>query len=96
MAVTQRIGYRNTQWYFWAIVVAGVAIAWFGDLRIGAIIATALVVNMMAAAGAGLLVPLTLKRLNIDPALSGAVILTTVTDVIGFLCFLGLATIFLL
>ena len=80
----------------WAVVVGIVAAAWFGSPNIGAVIAAALVINMLAAAGSGLLVPLALKRMNIDPALSGAVILTTVTDVVGFMSFLGLATLFLL
>jgi magnesium transporter len=52
--------------------------------------------NLLFAASAGVLVPLTLKRMNLDPALAGGVILTTVTDVMGFLAFLGLATIILL
>jgi magnesium transporter len=80
----------------WAVVVAAVAYLWFGDLGISAVIATAMVVNMLAAALAGITVPLTLKRMGIDPALSGTVVLTTVTDVIGFLSFLGLASLFLL
>lgn len=80
----------------WALVVAAVASLWFRDLRLGAVIAAALVINMLAAAVAGLLVPLALDRMRFDPALSGSVILTTVTDVIGFMSFLGLATLFLL
>ena len=76
----------------WAMVVALVAIAWFGDIKIGGIIAAALVINLMAAALAGTLLPLILKAHNIDPALAGGVILTTVTDVVGFMSFLGLAT----
>ena len=80
----------------WALVVAAVASLWFHDLRLGAVIAAAVVINMLAAAIAGLLVPLALERMRFDPALSGSVILTTVTDVIGFISFLGLATIFLL
>ena len=52
--------------------------------------------NLLAAAGAGIAVPLVLDRLGVDPALSGAVVLTTVTDVVGFMSFLGLATIFLI
>ncbi|MFD2190470.1 magnesium transporter [Pistricoccus aurantiacus] len=80
----------------WALVVAVVAYLWFGDSRIGAIIAAALVINIVAAGIAGILIPLLLKRMGIDPALSGSVVLTTVTDVVGFMAFLGLATIFLL
>ncbi|GEN24438.1 magnesium transporter [Halomonas cupida] len=80
----------------WALVVAAIAVLWFQSLAIGAIIAAALVINMIAAGMCGIVIPLILKRMNIDPALSGSVILTTVTDVVGFMSFLGLATIFLL
>ena len=59
-------------------------------------IAAAIVINLIAAAVSGIAIPLILQRINIDPALSGAVILTTVTDVVGFMSFLGLATYFLL
>ncbi|MBS3804587.1 MAG: magnesium transporter [Oleiphilaceae bacterium] len=78
----------------WALVVAGAATAWFGDPMIGVIIAAALIINLIAAALVGTVLPMFLKSRNIDPALAGGVILTTVTDVIGFLAFLGLATIF--
>jgi magnesium transporter len=77
---------------FWALVVATAAAAWFQDLMIGAIIAAALVINLVAAAFVGTMLPLFLKSRNIDPALAGSVILTTVTDVVGFMAFLGLAT----
>ena len=80
----------------WALVVAMLAVVWFGSVPIGAIIAAALVINMLAAGVCGIVIPLFLKRINIDPALSSSVILTTVTDVVGFMSFLGLATIFLL
>lgn len=80
----------------WALVVGVVAWGWFGSWGIGAVIAAAMVLNLVAATASGVIVPLTLKRLGIDPALSGAVVLTTVTDVVGFLSFLGLATLFLL
>ncbi len=80
----------------WAVLVAGVAWVWFSSAGIAAVIAAAMVLNLLAAALSGIAVPLVLQRLGIDPALSGAVILTTVTDVVGFLSFLGLATLFLL
>ncbi|MFK8016479.1 MAG: magnesium transporter [Gammaproteobacteria bacterium] len=80
----------------WALVIAAVTGAWFRDWRISAVIAAAMVVNMMFAAVAGVAIPLILRRLNIDPALAGSVVLTTVTDVIGFATFLGLGTLFLL
>ena len=80
----------------WAVVVAVVAYLWFRDPGISAVIAVAMVLNLLAAALSGISIPLILKRMGIDPALSGAVILTTVTDVIGFLSFLGLASLFLI
>jgi magnesium transporter len=80
----------------WAVVVALIAWLWFHDTRIALVIGVAISINLLAAAFAGALLPLLLERLGIDPALAGGVILTTVTDVVGFLAFLGLATIFLL
>ena len=80
----------------WALVVAAIAWAWFGSVDIAAIIAAAITINLLAASFSGALLPLLLQRLGIDPALAGGVILTTVTDVVGFLAFLGLATLFLL
>jgi magnesium transporter len=78
----------------WALVVAVAAALWFGDGILGLIIAAAIVINLVTAGLTGALLPMALKRLNIDPALAGGVILTTVTDVVGFLSFLGLATLF--
>lgn len=80
----------------WAAVVAGVAILWFDDLILGFIIGTAIVINLLVAVLAGAALPLALKWMKIDPALAGSVLLTTVTDVIGFMAFLGLATVFYL
>jgi magnesium transporter len=80
----------------WALVVGAVAAAWFRQIPLGAVIAGAMMINLLAAALAGVLVPLTLRRMNVDPALAGGVVLTTFTDVIGFLSFLGLATLVLL
>ncbi len=80
----------------WAVVVGAVAMLWFDDFAIGAIIAVAMVVNLVAAAFAGATIPLLMQRLGIDPALSASVVLTTVTDVVGFAVFLGLATVVLL
>nr|MBS0021806.1 magnesium transporter [Gammaproteobacteria bacterium] len=80
----------------WALVVGFAATLWFKDPLIGQIIAAALVINLLVGVITGLMVPLLLHRLGIDPAVSGAVILTTVTDVVGFMSFLGLATVFLL
>jgi magnesium transporter len=80
----------------WALVVAALAIVWFGSWEIGGIIAAAILLNLLCAALAGVAIPLLLRRLGIDPALAGSVILTTVTDVVGFFAFLGLATLLLL
>jgi magnesium transporter len=80
----------------WAIVVGVIAGLWFRDHALGLVIGAAMTINLVAAALAGVLVPLTLKRMNVDPALAGGVVLTTVTDVVGFLSFLGLATLILL
>jgi magnesium transporter len=80
----------------WAIVVGSLAALWFGDLRIGLVIAAAMAINLLVAALAGVAIPLLLRRMAIDPALAGGVVLTTVTDVIGFFAFLGLGTLLLL
>jgi len=80
----------------WAAVIAAVAGMWFDSLAIALIIAAAIAINLLAAALSGVVVPVVLRRLGVDPALAGGVVLTTVTDVIGFLSFLGLGTIFLL
>lgn len=78
----------------WAIVVGIAAALWFNDSTLGLIIATAIVINLVTAGLAGALLPMVLQRLKIDPALAGGVVLTTVTDVVGFLAFLGLASVF--
>tara|TARA_R110000764_G_scaffold8152_8_gene27927 strand:- start:59868 stop:61496 length:1629 start_codon:yes stop_codon:yes gene_type:complete len=88
------IGFLNG--LVWAAVVAALAYVWFGSWQIGAIIGAAILLNLLCAASSGLLIPLLLRRFGIDPALAGSVILTTITDVVGFLSFLGLATLFLL
>ena len=80
----------------WALVVAAATYLWFGDWRIGGVIGAAMIINLSIAALAGFTIPLTLKRMNIDPALAGGVVLTTVTDVIGYAAFLGLGAALLL
>ncbi len=77
---------------FWSLVVGFAAFLWFGDFTLGYVIALAIIVNLIVAAVVGTLLPGYLKSLQIDPALAGGVILTTVTDVVGFFCFLGIAT----
>jgi magnesium transporter len=76
-------------------VVSCVAGFWFGDAGLGAVIGFAMVLNLLTAGLAGAAIPLLLQKINIDPALAGGVVLTTVTDIVGFVAFLGLATMFL-
>lgn len=78
----------------WALIMGCVAALWFQDPLIAVIIASAMVINLIAAAIAGAALPVILKACRIDPALAGSVALTTITDVVGFLSFLGLATLF--
>jgi magnesium transporter len=80
----------------WATVVAVISALWFNNVNIGLIIGAALIINLVCAAISGLSIPFVLQRLNIDPAHAGTVLLTTITDVVGFMVFLGLGTIFLL
>ena len=100
-----QIGESNTRWLIfkelsvgilngmmWAIVIATLVGLWKQDVQLGLIIAFAMMVNLTVAGLAGVGIPLILKRYNIDPALAGGVILTTVTDVVGLIAFLGLAT----
>ncbi len=79
----------------WASVVGAIAVIWFDTWMIASILAAAMAINLLAAAAVGVLVPLALRKLEIDPALSAGVILTTFTDVIGFATLLGLGAIFL-
>ena len=79
----------------WSCVVATIVIFWFDDSLLGLVIGVSMIINFIIAALAGASIPLVLKHFGIDPAIAGVVILTTVTDVVGFITFLGLATIFL-
>ena len=79
-----------------SIVIAAIAMLWYGDIPLGLVMAAAILLNLLAGALAGALVPVVLKRMSIDPALAGGVVLTTVTDVIGIMAFIGLATFLLL
>ena len=79
----------------WALVVASFSIIWFENFNIGAVIGFALIVNLVAGAFAGAVIPALLRQFGIDPAIAGGVILTTFTDVIGIIAFLGLATLVL-
>lgn len=104
-----QIGGSNRWWLFnkelwvgaingviWAIIMAIIAQLWFHDAKISLVIGLAIAINMTAANTSGIAIPLMLKRMNIDPALSASVILTTVTDIVGFMSFLGLASLLIL
>ncbi len=75
-----------------AVLAAAITWVWFADLALAGVIAAAMMINLIAAAAAGILVPLGLSRTGVDPAVSSPVFVTTVTDVVGFVSFLGLAT----
>ena len=105
----EQINSSNLQWLFkrelavsilngfvLSILVGLVTFFWFGEIVLALLISFALVINLISAVIAGVFVPLILRSLNQDPAIAGSVVVTTVTDVIGFLSFLGLATIFLI
>ena len=106
---TGQVGIANTRWLLskellvglfngilWALVVAGIVFWWFGDYQIGIIIGAALIINLLAAALVGVIIPFVLRKLGVDPAIAGGVLLTTITDVTGVVAFLGMATLFLL
>jgi len=105
----EQINSSNLQWLFkrelavsilngfvLSILVGLVTFFWFNEVLLALLISLALVINLISAVIAGVFVPLILRSLNQDPAIAGSVVVTTVTDVIGFLSFLGLATIFLI
>lgn len=96
IVLRREIGIAVLNGLLWSVVIALLAVLWFGDWGIGAVLGVAILLNLLCAALAGWGLPLLLQRMGIDPALAGSVILTTVTDVVGFFAFLGLATIFLL
>ena len=79
-----------------AVVMGGVGVLWFGSPALGAVIAAAMVINLLVAGLAGILIPVLLDRFKIDPALASGAFVTSVTDVVGFFAFLGLAATFLL
>ena len=75
-----------------SIIIAAIAYLWYGNAGLGLVMAFAIITNLVAGALAGALIPVVLKRMSIDPALAGGVVLTTVTDVIGILAFIGVAS----
>lgn len=86
------VGFLNGM--MWGIAVAIAAALWFDDIMLGYIIGSAMIINLVVAVFSGSVLPSLLKSINIDPALAGGVLLTTITDVVGYLSFLGLATLF--
>ncbi len=78
-----------------AVVMGAIAWVWFSDWMLGAVIAMAMVINLLAAGFFGAVIPLVLKKIGADPAVGSSVVLTTVTDVVGFFAFLGLAKLLL-
>jgi magnesium transporter len=78
------------------VLMGLIVLCWFGIGKLGLVIAAAMIFNLLSAALAGILIPLTVNRFGFDPAVSSGVFVTTVTDVVGFFAFLGLATLFLL
>jgi len=78
-----------------SVLVGGITYFWFNNIVISLLISIAMVINLICSAIAGILIPIVLRKFNQDPAIAGSVVVTTVTDVIGFFSFLGLAAIFL-
>nr|WP_246480049.1 magnesium transporter [Motiliproteus sediminis] len=91
----KEVGVASVNGLLWALLIALVAAVWFSSIPLGLVIGVAIAVNILAAALAGVLIPMILDRMEIDPALSGSVILTTVTDIVGFVSFLGLGALVL-
>ena len=92
----KELGVGGVNGILWAIVIGIAAYVWFANPIISIVIALAILTNIIAAAIAGVLIPVVLEKLKLDPALSGSVVLTTVTDIVGFVTFLGLGTLLLL
>ena len=105
----QQINFNNLNWLFkrevavsivngilLSILVGGITYLWFKEIIISILISAAMIINLISAAIAGIFIPIILRKFNQDPAIAGSVVVTTITDVIGFFSFLGLATIFLI
>jgi magnesium transporter len=90
------VGIGSINGLLWALIIGAIAALWFQSPLIGGTIALAIVVNIVTAAFFGVLIPIILDKFELDPALAGSVILTTVTDVVGFFAFLGTASLVML
>ena len=93
--INKEVAVSGLNGIIWSIVIGLITYYWFADLLLSLIIALAIIMNLVVAAFSGAFLPLLLSKLKIDPALAGGVILTTITDVIGFVAFLGLAALFI-
>ncbi|WP_313979282.1 magnesium transporter [Iodidimonas nitroreducens] len=79
-----------------AVIVGFVGIIWFGDILLAFVLAAAMIINIVMAGLSGILIPMMLDRFGIDPAVASSVFVTTITDVVGFFAFLGLAALILI
>ena len=93
--INKEVAVSGLNGIIWSLVIGLITYYWFSDLLLSLIIALAIITNLVVAAFSGAFLPLLLSKLRIDPALAGGVILTTITDVIGFVAFLGLAALFI-
>ena len=93
--INKEVAVSGLNGIIWSIVIGLITYYWFSDMLLSLIIALAIITNLIVAAFSGAFLPLLLSKLRIDPALAGGVILTTITDVIGFVAFLGLAALFI-
>ena len=93
--INKEVAVSGLNGIIWSIVIGLITYYWFADLLLSLIIALAIITHLVVAAFSGAFLPLLLSKLKIDPALAGGVILTTITDVIGFVAFLGLAALFI-
>ena len=93
--INKEVAVSGLNGIIWSIVIGLITYYWFSDLLLSLVIALAIITNLLVAAFSGAFLPLALTKLKIDPALAGGVILTTITDVIGFVAFLGLAALFI-
>jgi len=95
MAIKKELMLSLANGFIFALVIGSIAYVWFDEIKIGIVIALSMLLNLIFAGISGSVVPLGLKKLGIDPAIGSTVILTTLTDVVGFLSFLGLASLVL-
>ena len=93
--INKEVAVSGLNGIIWSIVIGLITYYWFSDMLLSLIIALAIITNLVVAAFSGAFLPILLSKLRIDPALAGGVILTTITDVIGFVAFLGLASLFI-